>query len=360
MSKYPKPCRACGQSIVRKCKSCPYCGSKNFDSIFAKWWFWAIVFVLFTTIGISRFDVDNEKNSSNLANQTMLAASSTEETIAEENVTKETVSVKTEYYVGDVLEYENTRIVYMSSGDYLEGNEFMQPTAGKKYIYLQFAFENTSSSSDTHISSFNFECYADGYAAEMYYGGSDDLSATLSAGRATTGYIYFEVPQNARVIEVEYEPNFITEKKIKFIYEGNRNSGYTQKSNTTSAENVYSVGDVVESTYLKISYLSCKEYVSDNMFVVPAEGYRFISCEFEFENLGTSDEYITSMDFDCYADGINCKGTYIRDDDLSATLSSGRKSKGTVTFEVPINATTIEVEYLSNYWTSKRVVFKAK
>ena len=95
------------------------------------------------------------------------------------------------------------------------------------------------------------------------------------------------------------------------------------------------------------------------MFVVPAEGYHFISCEFEFENVGDSDEFVSSFDFDCYADGISCKGTYIREDELSATLSAGRKTKGTVTFEVPVDAEIVEVEYLSNYWTSNRVVFSA-
>ncbi|MBR6825511.1 MAG: DUF4352 domain-containing protein, partial [Oscillospiraceae bacterium] len=138
-----------------------------------------------------------------------------------------------------------------------------------------------------------------------------------------------------------------------------KTSGYTVESDHTATADAYSVGDVVESSKLKITYLSCEEYVSDNMFIVPAEGYHFISCEFEFENVGTSDEYISSLSFDCYADGLSCNGTYIRDDDLSATLSAGRKTKGTVTFEVPLNATVIEVEYLSNYWTSNRVVFNA-
>ena len=93
------------------------------------------------------------------------------------------------------------------------------------------------------------------------------------------------------------------------------------------------------------------------MFSMPANGNHYITCEFEFENVGSSDEYISSFDFDCYADGLNCKATFIRDDDLSATLSAGRKVKGTVTFEVPIGAEVVEVEYLSNYWTSNRVVF---
>ena len=53
------------------------------------------------------------------------------------------------------------------------------------------------------------------------------------------------------------------------------------------------------------------------------------------------------------------KTSIFRDDNLSATLSAGRKVKGTVTFEVPVDATVVEVEYLTNFWTSNRVVFDA-
>lgn len=359
MSKKMTNCKACGQEIAKSAKACPHCGAKNKKPIFKKWWFWVIiVVVLFAAIGNSGSDTNDEGTTNN--NTKVEENVSSENNNSTENKTEKVDEpAKTEYYVGDILEDGNTKIVFMSSGDYTEENEFMQPAEGKKYIYLQFAFENISDSSDTSISFYSFECFADGYATEMYYGGEEDLSATLSAGRATTGYIYFEVPTDAEVIEVEYETNFFTEEKIKFIFEGDKDSGYVQELNTKPTEGAYVVGDVVESSKLKITYLSCEEYVSDNMFVVPADGYHFISCEFEFENVGTSDEYISSYDFDCYADGLNCKGTFIRDDDLSATLSAGRKTKGTVTFEVPIDAEVIEVEYLSNYWTSNRVVFTA-
>ena len=68
---------------------------------------------------------------------------------------------------------------------------------------------------------------------------------------------------------------------------------------------------------------------------------------------------ISYFDFDCYADGRSCEASYYRDDAISVTLSAGRKAKGTVTFEVPEDATVVEVEYLTNYWTSNRVVFDA-
>ena len=354
MSKKLTTCKACGQEIAKSAKTCPHCGAKNKKPIFKKWWFWAIIVVLIIAIGTSGNDTDSGNTSNNTTNPNQ-NISSNDTNSTTDNKPKE--PAKTEYYVGDTIEDGNTKIVFMSSGDYVEENEFMQPEEGKKYIFLQFAFENISKTTDTSISFYSFECYADGYAAEMYYGGNDDLSATLSAGRATTGYIYFEVPADAEVIEVEYETNVFTEKKIKFIFECEKDSGYVQQLNTTPTEGAYKVGDIIESSSLNITYLSCEEYVSDNMFVVPAEGYRFVTCEFEFENVGTSDEYVSSFEFDCYADGINCKGVYIRDDELSATLSAGRKTKGTVTFEVPIDAEVIEVEYLSNYWTSNRVVF---
>lgn len=353
MSKKLSPCKACGQEIAKSAKVCPHCGVKNKKPLFKKWWFWAIVVVLIMAIGTSDNDADNGNTTNNSTVDQNVSSDSTNSTT--ENKPQETA--KTEYYVGDIIEDGNTKIVFMSSGDYVEENEFMQPAEGKKYIFLQFAFENLSKTTDTSISFYSFECYADGYAAEMYYGGDDDLSATLSAGRATTGYLYFEVPTDAEVIEVEYETNFFTEKKIKFIFEGEKDSGYVQQLNTVPTEGAYKVGDIVESSRLIITYLSCEEYVSDNMFVVPTEGHRFVACEFEFENNGSSDEYISSIDFDCYADGLSCKGVYLRDDELSATLSAGRKTRGTVTFEVPVDAEVIEVEYLSNYWTSNRVVF---
>ena len=366
-----KNCKTCGKSIAKNAKNCPFCGAKNKSSIFTKWWFWAlIVIVVIVAVSNTGNSDDNEWNKVDTAATT--ATTSTTETSSSESPdtsveassdstvsSQDKIPEKTEYHVGDILEDGNTKIVYIASGDYNEENSFLVPAEGNKYIFFKFAFENLSSNKDTSVSFLNFECFADGYATEMYYSGDEELSATLSAGRATTGYVYFEVPSDASIIELEYETNILTGNKIKFIFDGNKDSGYVQQPDTTPTEGAYTVGDIIESSKLKVTYLSCEEYISDNMFIEPAEGHHFISCEFEFENIGNSDEFISSADFDCYADGFNCNGTFIRDDDLSATLSAGRKTKGTVTFEVPLDATVVEIEYLSNYWTSNRVVFKA-
>ena len=97
----------------------------------------------------------------------------------------------------------------------------------------------------------------------------------------------------------------------------------------------------------------------DNMFEQPKDGYHFITCEFEFENVSDSDQIISMYSFDCFADGASCEMVFYRDDVINATLSAGRKAKGTVTFEVPVGSSVVEVEYLTNAWTSNRVVFDA-
>ncbi|MCR5374261.1 MAG: DUF4352 domain-containing protein [Lachnospiraceae bacterium] len=267
--------------------------------------------------------------------------------------------VKDIYSVGDILKDGNIKIVYVASGDYTEDNEFMQPAEGNKYIFLTFAFINEGKS-DESISFYSFDCYADGYACDMHYNSDDSLSASISAGRQTMGSIYFEVPINATNIEVEYETNVFTNSKIKFAFEGDKTSDYVFEPNVTRTEGAYNIGDKVEGTNVAISYLSCEPYTSDNMFIQPREGYHYITLTFEFENLGNSDKILSSLSFNCYADGIACNSTYARDDNLSGTISAGRKIKGTVTFEVPVNAEVIEVEYDDNVWTSKKIVFTAK
>lgn len=268
-------------------------------------------------------------------------------------------TVQTVYHVGDILRDGDMKIVYVSSGEYTEENQYAQPDEGYQYIFLKFAFENTSEKNDESISLLSFDCYADGYACDMYYGGDSTLSATLSAGRTTTGCLYFSVPENAQEIEIEYKTNLFTSEKITFVYEGTLDSGYEPEKNSTASENALAVGATVEVGNLTITYLSCGVYESDNQFVQPRAGYHYIFCEFEVENSedASSDEFVSYYDFDCYADGVSCDGCYLMNDLLSATISAGHKAKGTVAFEVPDNAKTIEVEYLANYWTSERIAF---
>jgi len=264
--------------------------------------------------------------------------------------------VKDKYYVGDTFSYEGLSITYVSSSNYVTDNEFLKPADGNKIVRIALHVDNQSGSDKT-VSSFDFKCYADGYDANGFYGADDDLSASLSNGRTADGAIYFEVPADAAEIEVEYEYDWINSKKTLFIFEGDKDSGATFEKNTEANAEAYHVGDVIETKNLRIKYLNAAEYKSDNMFLEPKDGYNFVYIELEVENLSNTDQLFSYFSFNCYADGVSCDGFYGMDDAISSNLSSGRKAKGTVAFEVPKDAQSIEFEFEDNLWTDSKIIF---
>ena len=372
-----KICKHCGMVIPYNAKICPHCRRKLKGGKL-KWILLAILLLmLIDSFGKGSSEKKEGKVGSVENGQITMTESTTEgasvkegtgdlekaedtDTAGEQESVSESTAeenIQTVYHVGDVLQEDNLQIIYMSSGEYSEDNEFLQPAEGNTYYYMEFVFKNISENADASVSMYSFKGYADGYSVEQYFGGDDNLSGTLSPGRITYGKVFYEVPKDTETFEVEYESNVFTNKKLIFTYEGTQDSGYQIEKNTSRSAKACAVGDTLEEGDLKITYLSCENYESDNIFSTPREGCHYISCEFEVENIGSSDLYISTYEFDCYADGITCNQYFGRDDDLNATLSSGRKSKGTITFEVPDDAACVEVEYLTNIWTSNRLVF---
>lgn len=123
----------------------------------------------------------------------------------------DTVKVK----VGETLTTDKLKVSFLSAEQYTGYNEYLGPKEGNVIYRLDFAVENISDS-DAYISYFEFECYADGVSCDAYYE-DDGLSATLSSGRKATGAVYFEVPENAGEIEVEYETDWWNNGKAIFI-----------------------------------------------------------------------------------------------------------------------------------------------
>lgn len=118
--------------------------------------------------------------------------------------------------VGETLTTNTLKITYKSSADD-KGAEYFPAASGNKIIKLTFEIENISST-DQIVSVYDFKCYSDDVASSAYYYGDDGLSTTtLSASRKATGSVYFEVPQNANSIDVEYETNYWSGNKAIFV-----------------------------------------------------------------------------------------------------------------------------------------------
>ena len=88
------------------------------------------------------------------------------------------------------------------------------------------------------------------------------------------------------------------------------------------------------------------------------DGYKVIKADFEFENLGDYSTYVYDSDFECYADQFECDNfIYVEDSYFSESVNSGRKAAGSVYFEVPEDANTIEIEFQPSGWYSSKVIF---
>lgn len=122
------------------------------------------------------------------------------------------------------------------------------------------------------------------------------------------------------------------------------------------------VGETYKDDEVSIKYVSVDEnFTGYNSYATVEEGCKIIKLEFEVENLSTSNMYISSYDFDCYADQYDCDRFYsVSGGTFSSTLSAGKKTKGSVYFEVPTDATEITVEYEIDSLTDKKAIFIVK
>ena len=134
------------------------------------------------------------------------------------------------------------------------------------------------------------------------------------------------------------------------------------ETGTQTIDNTFNVGDVVETDNFRITYESAGEYTNSNELLQPKDGYVYWEFKFKFENISNTDQTVsTMMDWECYADNSKADQTWIVDDNgLDGKLSAGREAEGSVYFEVPEDAESVELEYDINFWQSDKIIFVGK
>lgn len=279
------------------------------------------------------------------------AAAAPTETTVPETLPPETEPVKEFYHVGDTVEAQNLELTYLASGEYTY--QFRSPAEGNKFIFLKFSVTNATSARQ-YCGAAGFQCYVDGELVESsdisYLGENSFLNGEIPAGRTMVGDFYFEVPVDAQNIEVEYDHSF-TWRHIdgspkpafipKFLYEGEQDSGLSGAGNPDPTPNAIQVGNTAEFPDFNVSFLSCYQ---DNSISIPAkEGYHYVTCEIEYDNLSSNE---LSIDTLCFADGLNCEMmTFQRKGDIIGRAPSGQKATGVWTFAVPDGAAVVEFEH---------------
>lgn len=214
-------CPNCKKEIPDGTQFCPECGAgvnadvkpaKIKKSITKKWWFWVIIVVVVIALigavgGSDDTDAPVDSDNNAVVDQN---DDKTTETTTEANDGK--------YHVGDKLVENGVEITYVSAEKWTGYSQYSAPAAGNMVVRIELSVVNNGST-DFGITSFDFNCYADNQAMSEYWSADDWISATVSSGRTASGYVYFEVPENAESIEIEYETNLWTDEKAVFVVE---------------------------------------------------------------------------------------------------------------------------------------------
>ena len=131
-----------------------------------------------------------------------------------------------------------------------------------------------------------------------------------------------------------------------------------------NGKTTFAKGETFENKYLKLTMIEVNDNFKDyDEWTSVKNGYKIIMVKFEAENIGEEDQFVSYLDFNCYADDIAMEENYLLFDNyehLSATISKGKKTQGYVFYEVPTNVQSIVLEYEPSWIEDVKIEFKAK
>lgn len=190
---------------------------------YKKWWIWTILGLLTVLIVCAVFSIPLfilAKNSHSLKDSHYSYSDIVSDIIAPYADTTAPSSAQADsvYKPGEICDADGLKITLEKTEDYENKDDFIQPENGRKFIRVYFNIKNETGT-DKYISSYEFACYADDFKCEENIMGEDvtKLYGAISNGRSTQIYLCYEVPVNAKSIEVEYDSfSGLSSKKYSF------------------------------------------------------------------------------------------------------------------------------------------------
>ena len=139
------------------------------------------------------------------------------------------------------------------------------------------------------------------------------------------------------------------------------NTATTTQSGPTILES-YNLGELVKVDKFEFSALSFKETKSDNAALQPKEGNKYMAVEVQITNNGDSKEMVSSILSFHLENSAGERAMHIytppTDKPFEGQLLKGDTTKGTLTYEVPKNATGLKFFYNPNFLLGKSIVVK--
>lgn len=152
------------------------------------------------------------------------------------------------------------------------------------------------------------------------------------------------ISQESNTDNADAEKDSETETEQKEKQEKKKTTS-TAKKDTSPKTITAKVGGGITYGKAKVSFTNCYEYTDYDEWTAPKAGYKVVVFEFEVENGNSSNFDFGSYGFEGYADNVKVDPYYYMDSVIELNLAPGRTGTGTVAFEVPEDAQSIQADY---------------
>ena len=126
----------------------------------------------------------------------------------------------------------------------------------------------------------------------------------------------------------------------------------------------FSINETFENEYVTINMTEIDEDFKDyEEYASIKDGYKVLMVKIEASNVGESDEYVSSYEFNCYADDVSMEEFYGFNNNyesLSSTMSAGKSAFGYLFYEIPEDYNTVYLEYDPSWIDSNNITFNIK
>ncbi len=147
----------------------------------------------------------------------------------------------------------------------------------------------------------------------------------------------------------------------------NSNASGTESGKKDEKEATVKVGGTYQDKKVKFTVNSATvDYKFDDPYDLYElkDGMVYMLVEFTVENIGDKgDLYVSTSDFECYADNTKCENEYISEvcgDFVVGSVSPGRNVTFKVLYKVPANSEHIQLEYDADFWSDEKVKIDIK
>ncbi|MCI8387497.1 MAG: DUF4352 domain-containing protein [Clostridiales bacterium] len=204
-----KKCKYCQSEIDDKAKICPQCKKKQPNLVKTIITVAIVAVVIIAIIGAIGSGGNQEKGSLDKQGD----KSKVEDVVAG---------------IGEYIEQDGVKVSFIDVRE-VSGNMFLSPGDGKVYIIAEFEIENNTSNELAISSLLQFTAYVDDYVTDLSIsaesaGGADTLDGSIAAGKKLRGAIGYEVSQDWKKLEIQFKPNVISSKVMKFETENPKNN----------------------------------------------------------------------------------------------------------------------------------------